>query len=173
MKQINFKLLVGVLIVSLAVFFLGNHLVNNYRLNRNLTDQLMEIDGIENVEINQSNSQYRLEILLNQEVEDLQLTFNQLKDEVDDTFEEREYEIELKADSTEVLEQTSKVVDLALYEAITTGEFVKLAERIENYREEYGLEEAIIQVDSEHIYLTLIEDEAVLYKVVEREAKND
>ncbi|WP_408955909.1 hypothetical protein [Natroniella sp. ANB-PHB2] len=172
MKQINFKLLVGVLIVSLAVFFLGNYLLNNYRLNRNLTDQLVEIDGVENVEINKSNSQYRLEILLNQEVEDLKSTFNQLKDKVDDTFEEREYEIELKVNSTEMLEQVSKVVDLALYEAITTGEFVKLAERIEEYREQYELEEAMIQVDNEHIYLTL-EDEAVFYKVVEREAKND
>ncbi|MCK8817420.1 hypothetical protein MWH28_08620 [Natroniella sulfidigena] len=173
MKQINFKLLAGVLIVSLAVFFLGNYLLNNYRLNSNLTEQLIEIDGIEEVEINQNNAQYRLEILLDQEVEDLQLTFNQLKDQVDDTFEDREYEIEVKADSNEVLEQTGKVADLALHEAITTGEFVKLAERVEDYKEEYELEEAIVQVDNDHIYLTLTEDEAVLYKVVEREQKND
>ncbi len=57
---------------------------------------------------------------------------------------------------------------MALYEAIETGEFVKLGDWVNHYAHKYDLERGEVRVDRDYIYLILGNGDEELYRVIDR-----
>ncbi|GAB6136956.1 hypothetical protein [Halanaerobaculum tunisiense] len=167
MKEINFKLVVLVLGITLGAFFLGNFLINSYQINRALQTDLTAINGVTEVTIDELESGYKLQIELTQ-VDDLQDTFLQIKQRIEESLTEKEYEVTFTSSGDSDLDRLSARTNLALYEAIETGEFVALEDRMTDYKNKYDLDEVKVQIDKNHIYLRLTKNDQEIYQVIDR-----
>ena len=169
MKTFNYKLGLLVLVISLAVFFAGNYFFANYKVNYSLQQDLEQIAGVTEVKITSPNSNHELNLTLEQ-VTDLQQVFTQVRNRVAESLEPGTYQLEFTVPG-EFSSQLETEVELALHEACQTGEFVELGKRIKEYETKYNLQETIIQVDDDYIYLSLVKNEQALYKVINRRRK--
>lgn len=169
MKTFNYKLGILVLVISLAVFFAGNYFFANYKVNYSLQQDLEQIAGVTEVKITSPNSNHELNLTLEQ-VTDLQQVFTQVRNRVAESLEPGTYQLEFTVPG-EFSSQLETEVELALHEACQTGEFVELGKRIKEYETKYNLQETIIQVDDDYIYLGLVKNEQALYKVINRRRK--
>ncbi|GAB6098681.1 hypothetical protein JCM16358_05600 [Halanaerocella petrolearia] len=167
MKHINFKLLALVLVLSLVFFFGGSYLFDSYKINRALQEDLVAIDGVEGVTINKLDSEYKLTINL-ADVSNLQQVFLKIDERVKKSLTEEEYRLKFSSQGSSEFEKLYNKVNLALYEAIKTGEFVQLEDRLVDYKEGYNLKQAQVQIDTDHIYLSLAKGDQEIYKVINR-----
>jgi len=165
----NIKRSLLALILTLTVLFAGSYLVDSYKFNHSLNDDLLEIDGVEEIEIDKSSSIYKVEVTL-QSVDNLIKVYEDIKDRIEETTKDEKYKLVINSDSTE-LTKIYEDINLALYEALETGEFVKLGERVDNFAKDYQLDKSEIKVDTDYLYLTLIKEKQELYKVVKRNQK--
>ncbi len=169
MKTFNYKLGVLVLVISLVVFFAGNYFFANYKVNYSLQNDLKQVSGVKEVTITSSDGSHELNLTLEQ-VTDLQQVFTQVQDRVAKSLEPGSYQLDFAVPGG-FSSQLETEVELALHEACQTGEFVELGERIKEYKDKYNLQETIIQVDDDYIYLSLVKNEQALYKVINRQRK--
>lgn len=167
--MMNIKRSLLALILTLTVLFAGSYLVDSYKFNHSLNDDLLEIDGVEEIEIDKSSSIYKVEVTL-QSVDNLIKVYEDIKDRIEETTKDEKYKLVINSDSTE-LTKIYEDINLALYEALETGEFVKLGERVDNFAKDYQLDKSEIKVDTDYLYLTLIKEKQELYKVVKRNQK--
>ena len=144
MPDFNLKIIGIVLIIGLIIFFTGNYLVDSYRVNQSLHDDLTSLAGVKAVEITAYEEHYNLELTL-QEVEDLKGTFNQIERRVKEDFPEQTYSLELTAPDNWPQNLTTEV-KLALHQAAQRGEFIELGRRLTDYQEEYNLDGTFIQI---------------------------
>lgn len=167
--MMNIKRSLLALILTLTVLFAGSYLVDSYKFNHALNDDLLKIDGVERVEIDKSSTIYKVEVTL-RAVDNLIEVYEGINDRIKETTKDERYKLVINSDSAELTEMYEGI-NLALYEALETGEFVKLGERVDNFAKEYQLDKSEIKVDTDYLYLTLIKEKQELYKVVKRSQK--
>ena len=63
MEDINIKKVIIAALITLALLFLGNYLITDYRIDRQLKKELLKFSQIKEVKINQAKK-YHLNLLL-------------------------------------------------------------------------------------------------------------
>lgn len=159
------------LIVALLIMFGGNYLINNYKLNYSLNEDLLRVAGVKQVIIRKENDIYNIVISLNK-VNNLKEVFTKINNRVEKTLDKNEYNLDFSSGSSEELKQIYDRINLPLYEALETGEFVQLGERIDRYGREYDLNREKVMVDDNYVYLSLEKNNNGLYKVIKRNNTN-
>jgi hypothetical protein len=165
MGKINYKLVVGVLVVGLILFFAGNYLFDNYQVNNVLSDNLIQVEGVEDVSINEVESGYEFSVTLSQ-IDDLRQTYIEIEEQIAKVVD-AEYTV--KFNSSLKASELESLVDLALYEASQTGKFIELGQRIRMYKTQYSLSRANVQIDEDYIYVNLVKEGDTMYKVINRQ----
>ncbi len=168
MDKINLKLTLIALVLTLGILFLGNYAFDNYKVNHSLEKSLTEVNGVAEVETVKLEGEYQVKVKL-EDTNNLQKIFTQIDNITKEELNNKKYQVILVSPENSQLTRVYDQIDLALYEALETGEFVKLGERIKSYADQYQLDQAEVNVDQDYIYLTLVEDKQQLYKVIERE----
>ncbi|TDX52922.1 hypothetical protein [Orenia marismortui] len=170
MSEIKMKRTIIALILTLSILFAGSYFLDSYKLNHSLANDLEEISGVKSVKIDKEKVDYKIRLRL-KEVDNLQKNFKEIKDRIDEAVEEK-YTIILETEDSKELDKIYEQINLVLYEALETGEFVKLGDRINFYANNYQLDRKEVKVDNNYIYLTLVKGKQELYKVVERNQKD-
>ncbi|WP_027339200.1 hypothetical protein [Halonatronum saccharophilum] len=167
MKGIKIKGVLIILVLTLAILFGGNRLIDRYKVNNSLQNNLIAIEGLEDVNMDKSNGRYDFELSLGSKG-DLEVIFLESKEKIEETLKGESYRIKFKDSESDTLKEVYSGINLALYEAIETGEFVKLGDRIEENKAIYNLDRGEVRVDKDYIYLVLGYEEENLYRVIER-----
>jgi hypothetical protein len=164
--NLNIKNVAIFAIIALVVLFAGNYLINYYQVDRKLETELTELTVIEGVEINKEDN-YQLDLTL-ADVSNLQQSNLKIREKIEEILGTTDYQLQFSGEESASLEQVYDAINLALYEALETGEFVKFGTQIKEYQQEYNLDRAEVKVDDEYIYLTLANNDGAIYKVLNR-----
>ncbi|SJZ31269.1 hypothetical protein [Selenihalanaerobacter shriftii] len=167
-KGIRIELVAIVLIIALGLFFGGQYYYNNYRLENSLTNSLMQIEGIEKVEIKNVNEIKEVKLTLTN-VKMLKEIYQKADRRLIDKFGSKNYTIKLNNSPNQKLMTAYQRVHLSVYESIITGEFTKMDARLKKIKEDLDIHKAEVSVDEENIYLELEDKNANFYKVISRE----
>lgn len=166
-KGYKVELVAIVLIICLGLFFGGNYYYKNYRLENSLIEKLAAIEGVEKVEIEDSNQIKEVELNLKQ-VDDLKEVYQEVDRTLANSFDDTKYRIRLNNSENEKLNFAYHRIHLSIYESIITGKFTSLTGQLDKLKNELDINEAEISVDRNNIYLKLQVDQDAFYKVIAR-----
>lgn len=166
MEDINIKKVIIAALITLALLFLGNYLITDYRIDRQLKKELLKLSQVKEVKINQAKK-YHLNLLL-VEIDDLAALNLKLRTKIEEILATDDYKLELYGKESTKLKEIYKRINLALYESLVTGKYTTFGKTVEEYKEQYNLEEAEVKVDNKYIYLTLVDNRGAIYKVLTR-----
>jgi hypothetical protein len=170
-KGVRLELVVVILIISLALFFGGQYYYTNYHLSNSLTESLLEIEGVEKVDVKKANKIKEVNLTL-REVDNLKEVYYQSDKMLIDLLGEQEYKIKLNNFDNDRLTTAYSKLHLSIYESIMTGKFTELASQLNMLKNELDLTEAEVSVDENNIYLKLESDGNAFYKVIKRSYPN-
>ena len=166
MEDLNIKKVIIAAVITLVLLFAGNYLITDYRIDRQLKQELEELPQIKEVKISQEDN-YNLNILL-KDVENLQELNLKLRKRIKEVLKTDDYKLRLSGVESSNLKQIYNKINLALYESLLTEKYTKFGAAVERYQEEYNLKKAEVRVDDDYIYLTLADNTGALYKVLTR-----
>jgi len=167
-KGVKVELVVIVLIISLGLFFGTQYYLNNYRLENSLTEKLTVINGVEKVKIEDANKGKEINLTL-VAVDDLQKTYQQINEVLINSIGKNNYSVKLNNSNNEKLNSLYRRMHLSIYESMMTGEFTKMASRLDTISNKLRVKKAEVSVDQNNIYLQLSDNQDYFYKVIERE----
>lgn len=176
MPQKNYNWVMGglALVITLAILFGGQLLWNKYAIAKPINHMFQNVNGVEAVTLGQLNEQgknnekVRIYVRLNN-VPDLQKTYGEITDGLKQIDSGKKYDIVIQDKRTPELEDFYYRIHYYVQEAISTGSFAAMAERIEAKANHAGVA-VKTYVDTQNIYLKMTKADAEMYVVVARNA---
>ena len=166
MEDINLTKVIIATVIALAILFVGNFLINDYRVEYQLREQLESLPQVKKVKVSQEQD-YKLDILLGQ-INDLQEVNLEIREKAKKILGTANYQLQLRGVNSSNLKKIYNKINLALYESLVTGKYTKFGAEVEKYKQQYNLKKAEVKVDHSYIYLTLVDDRGALYQVLSR-----
>ena len=160
------------LLITLALLFGGQFLWQQFAIAQPMSQIAQGIDGVESVSLDKAGknkSMIKVNVKLNQ-VANLQTTYQALDERIANVLGHHQYEIILHSSSAPELERLYYSIHYDIQEAIFTGNFSLMAERIQT-RAEADKIAARTFVDASHVYLQLTNPSGSLYIAVPRNPK--
>lgn len=161
------------LVLTLTVLFGGQLLWNKYAVANPINKMLQNINGVESVTIGRLNEQGKnnekvkvLYIKL-KNVSNLQVVYGEIIDGLKHVDAGNKFDIVIQDTRTPELEQFYYNIHYYVQEAIFTGNFATMADRINAKASGAGVD-AQIYVDTQNIYLKMTKGNAEMYVVVSR-----
>ncbi|HHW91618.1 MAG TPA: hypothetical protein GX735_02840 [Firmicutes bacterium] len=171
----NFKgLRVGIIFIaallSFVLFFAGQSLYRRYFVLDPLLREVGAIEGVEGVQVlpAEEGKIFAFQVAGGK---DLAKVYGEIDGKLRKRLGKEAYAIILKDYRNKDLEEVYHRVHYAVYEAIARGNFMYLAEKVEEEARTYGIKDYRVTVDSERVYLQFEQDGFYLYEVVSRERK--
>jgi hypothetical protein len=178
-KDYNVFRIVLSLVLTAAFLFCGQALWHNYAVAKPLDKTLQEINGVEQVTLHKKSKlddTVTIDVTL-KNAANFATTYKQISDTAKQILGQNQVQIKINDHRTPDLEQLYYDVHFYLQEAIATGSFALMNERIQQTATEHGAA-ANIYVNTDTIYVKLAKGEAELYMLIPRpnhveEAKNN
>jgi hypothetical protein len=176
MPHRNYNWLAGclVLVITLAVLFGGQLLWNKYAVANPINEMFKNIDGVESATVGRltdqgkNNEKFKIYVRLSN-VPDLQKAYGEITDGLNQIDSGKKYDIVIEDKRTPDLERFYYDIHYYIQEAISTGNFATMAERIEAKAETAGIT-AKVYVDTQNVYLQMTKSGAEMYVII---ARND
>ncbi len=170
-KEFRIGLAVIALAVTIAICMGGYHLYMEYGVKKPLTEALLQVDGVKDVEIQDEEKDWVIRLTLANDA-DLKAVFREANRiaalEIDDS----RYSIEVADNPSPELSSLYDDLELGLYQGIANSSFIWLAQWIDDYTAPHHTEYRI-QVDDENLYLMLSKGDHYLARVIKRNAAVD
>lgn len=170
LPNLRWPALVMTLVVSLTALFGAGFVVKNRTVGEPLKNVLTSAGKVESHRIERARHGYEITVLL-KDTPDLSAAYRALDHEVVRILGDAPYTIKVEDRRNVELEELARRANLHVHEALVTGRFSAMAEKIEAEAAASGAA-ARLSVDGEHIYLQVHKQGAYLYSVLEREKKD-
>ena len=157
------------LVITVAGLYAGQSVWQNYAFDLPLDKALNEIDGVEEVTRDNSNSindPMNIYVKLGNTA-NLQKTHMEINKKIEQILKSRQYTLEIRDNRSPDLEQAYYDIHCYIQKAIVDGDFPILEEKVREKAESAGAE-AKLYVDEQNIYLQLTKNNSSLYAVVAR-----
>lgn len=167
MKRDNWLTFVAALAVTVAVLVAGQLLWQKYAVARPLDAGLRGIAGVTAASWDEGrNGDLTINVTLGN-VDNLPKTYGEIGDTAKNILGRRPARIALADSRTPELENLAYSLNIPVQEAIKTGNFTAMAERVAAAARAAGAD-ARVSVDAANVYIQLARDGAALYEVVPR-----
>lgn len=157
-------------IVTLSILFGGQFLWQQFAITKPMSQLAQGIDGVESASLDKNDKNgttVKINVTL-ANVTNLQKTYKALNDRITNVLGHKNYQIIINDSHTPELEGLYYSIHLYIQEAIVTGNFGLMAERIQEKSAVSGTK-AQLFVDSKHIYVQLTNTNSSMYVVVPRQ----
>lgn len=178
MPKKDYNWVVGglVLVLSLIALFGGQLLWNKYVVADPINKKFQSITGVEAVTVGQLNEQGKnnenVKIYLKlSKVSNLQYLYNEISNGLKQVDGGKKYDIVIQDTRTLALEQFYYTIHYYIQEAIFTGNFATMAERV-NAKAASDNVDAKVYVDTKNLYVTMIQGTAEMYVVISRDSSS-
>lgn len=169
LQQIRWPVVLLVLAVSLGGLFGAGYLLKSQTVDQPLRAMLDKATHVESYSVARVGDRQEITVRLT-EAADLKTAYAELDQQVGTLLRAVSYEIKVEDRRTPELEQVASRLDLYIHEALVTGQFATMADRVE---EEAGKVGAAVRVgvDGQRVYVAIRKGDAYLFTVVERPAE--
>lgn len=155
-----------VLLVTLALLFGGQYLYRHYTYDQPLVEQLTAIEGVSDYQVVSENGVRRVMVEMRQ-VNNLQDTYLEVADTVERIYGNAP-EIVVKDNANEKLEAVWYQSQFAIYQGISSGEFVEMNRQLKAVTSAQTEVELKVFVDADHVYFQTTDGQRALYRVIDR-----
>ncbi len=169
-QNYRWSIVVITIIVTLSILFGGQFLWQQFAIAKPMSQIAKGIDGVESavLEKNAQNDPFvRVNVTLNH-VSNLQATYKALNDRIFNVLGHKKYKITVNDSRTPELEHLYYTIHYYIQEAIFTGNFGLMAERIKTTADASGIT-AQIFVDAKNVYLQLSNTNGEMYIITPRQ----
>ncbi|MFZ5824166.1 MAG: hypothetical protein ACOY94_07555 [Bacillota bacterium] len=166
LQQIRWPVVLLVLAISLGGLFGAGYLLKSQTVDQPLRTMLDKAVHVESHSVERFGDQHKITVRL-KESADLKEAYADLDKEIRTVLKTVRYEIEVEDRPTPELEQAAKRFDLYVQEALVTGQFATMADRLEAEAQKVGAT-VEVGVDGQRVYVAVTKGDAYLYRVVER-----
>jgi len=164
--NLRWSVVVATMAVTLAALFGGGFLLKNRAVNEPLALLYSQSPAVESYAVEEHASGYVITLKLKQ-TEDFAAIYAELARETARLLRNTPFTIMVQDGRTPTLTETFRRVNLYVEEALMTGRFAEMADRIEAEAASAG-QRARCSVDSRRVYVELWDESGYLYSVTER-----
>lgn len=162
----RWPVLVTTMIITLAVLFTAGYLLKTRTVDEPLEALLNASPLVESHATLRFGDRREITVTL-KDTPDLERAFTTLDREVRQIVKGAPYALKIADHRSATLEATFRRVNLFVQEALVTGHYADMAQRVEHEAAQSGAT-ARLSVDQDHIYLQLKGADGYLYSVIER-----
>lgn len=166
LQQIRWPVVLLVLGITLGGLFGAGFLLKSQTVDQPLREMLAQVAQVESYTIKPVGDQQEITIRLKDSA-DLKEEYARLDGEIRRILKSVDYAIKVEDRRTPELEQAAKRLDLYVQEALVTGQFATMADRVEAEAQKVGAG-AQVTVDGQRVYIAIKKGDAYLYSVVAR-----
>lgn len=166
LQNIRWPVVFAAMTVALGLLFGGGLVVKDRTVNGPLAALYEASPAVERYAIEEQSAGYVITLKLD-EAADLAGAYGELASETDRLLGGAAYEIRLEDERTPALEETQRRVNLYVQEALATGQFAAMAERVAAEAAQAG-QTAEMTVDSERVYVEIRSEDGYLLSITER-----
>lgn len=168
LRQFRWPVALVTLAVTLAGLFGAGRLVRSQTIDQPLMTALAGLEGLVSYQVVQAGDVPEVEIHPAPDA-NLRDIYTEVDRRLRQILKGSPYGITVLGSPTAALERAAERMNLYLQEAVATGAFAAMADRIAAEAASMGAE-AQVAVDERRVYLTVRQGDAYLYRVVERPA---
>ncbi|MEN6463244.1 MAG: hypothetical protein ABFC94_17980 [Syntrophomonas sp.] len=171
MKKNEFKFFIAIvaLVVVSATFFGSYWLYNQYGVEKPLANRINSIAGVENVTIGNQDRELTIDVQL-KNIDNLQSKYEEIKKAIDSVVKNKQYQLNIKYQRDEKLQNAYDNVQLMVYEAIANNRYLWLKEQMKP--ELKGITYKLF-VDENRLYIQMQDGDHFLYEVINRQQDNN
>ncbi len=166
-RGIKVNYVIIIVIIALIIYFTGNFIINRYNIEKPLLSEIVDIEGIKNCQLEESNGITKLIITLNNSA-DLYQIYHEVNNKATEKLGNDKYTIKINNKENKNLQNVYFKAHYAIFEGIATKKFTAMNENIENIAQENNLMDYKLWIDNQNIYLKLADRETVLYRIISR-----
>ncbi|WP_027363770.1 hypothetical protein [Desulfotruncus alcoholivorax] len=165
-KGMKIHVVIIALAAGLAAFFGAQWLYKGLNFQKPLIAKLENNPVIISYKIDDSADTYKISISLSENV-NLMNSYQRVYNDVEQVMGNRPFTIELTDRRDNQLDKVYGIGKFAIYEALQNGDFVQMANYLDSYASEAGLESKV-DIDDRNIYWQMKDGKYYLYSVIPR-----
>lgn len=166
LQNLRWPIVIVAMAVSLGTLFGGGYLVKSQTVEEPLKAVLQGGDSIDSFTVERLEER-RVIIVRLKDTPDLERTYGSLDSAVRKVLKATPYKLSVEDRRNPELEEIYRRVNLFVHEALATGHFAAMADRVEQEAARGGAR-ARLSVDGDRVYLQLHKEGAYLYSVMDR-----
>ncbi len=170
-RGIKINIVLLIIVIAMILYFTGNFIINKYNVEKPLIDEIIAIEGIEDIELTEKNDKTKLKIKLANNG-DLYNVYKNVDNIASEKIGDGNYEIIVSNKESNKLQLIYFRLHYAIYEGIATKKFTVMNKNIKEIVEENNLQYYNLRIDSENVYLKLADNNSVFYHIIPRNSDN-
>ena len=167
-RNLNWKIMIAFFLLVFILLFGGKYLYSEYYVAKPLQETLRETEFVREVFIKEQEDIVHLEVSM-EKMDNFQEGYGKIKTMVDESLGSGNYQLTIKDNSNESLDDVWYKIQYAVYEAAAKSNFQEMSEVVQRYSEDAGLNKVKIYLDQQAVYLHLEDGQHYLYKVIARQ----
>ncbi|HYF91215.1 MAG TPA: hypothetical protein VD969_03105 [Symbiobacteriaceae bacterium] len=171
LQNLRWPVIVATMAVTLAVLFGAGFLVKSQTVEEPLKAAYTKSPVVETSSVERQGDKYVIKVKF-KDVPDFALAYGDLYEETERLLKETPFTIQVADHRSPKLEQTFRRVNLYVQEALATGQFSAMADRVEAEAAKAGLT-ARLAVDNDRVFVQMHDEGAYLYSVAERSKEQE
>lgn len=166
LQNLRWPVMIAATAVTLAVLVGAGFLVKSQTVEEPLRAVYANAAAVENSTIERQGDTYQIKVKF-KDVPDFAPAFIQLHAETEKLLKQAPFEIVVEDQRNPKLDQAFRRVNLFVQEALATGQFSAMADRVEAEAAKAGLT-ARLEVDNHRVFVQMKDGDSYLYSVAER-----
>ncbi|MDI3547656.1 MAG: hypothetical protein PWR10_1308 [Halanaerobiales bacterium] len=162
-KGLRINIIILVIGIVLLSFFTGQHLLKIYNIDKPLKEELLAIDEINELRLVDNNGKTDIYVSFKPETNFYQV-YKEIEDISSKQLGNKRGKIIIMNEPSRELEELYYKMHYAIYEGLTTNEFVKMEKNVSKIVKNYQLSDYKLWVDNQAVYLQLVNKEDSLYR---------
>lgn len=166
LQNLRWPVVVAAMAVTLAVLFGAGFVVKSQTVEEPLKAVYAKSPAVETAAVERQGGKYLIRVKF-KDVPDFAADYTMLHAETEKLLEETPFVIAVEDRRSPKLEQAFRRTNLYVQEALATGQFSAMADRVEMEAARAGLT-ARLEVDNDRVFVQMHDKDGYLYSVAER-----
>lgn len=168
-RGIKIYIVILVILIIVLGYFGLRYVINQYNVKQPLLNEINNLDGIENVNLNSTDNQQELILEYESDAEFYE-TYIKAKKIAKTMLDDKFNEIKITNNSNQQLNNFYQEVHFFLYEGAENGNFSDMKQNIDKSAKNNDFDNYKIIVDETNIYFSLIKNNNYFFKIIPRKA---
>lgn len=169
LQNLRWPVVIATMAITLGALFGTGFIMKSHTVDEPLNSLYRGSAVVEEHKVELQNDGHVITVTL-RDTPDFETAYKKLNDETRKILGSGRYTLKVADHRTPQLEQVNRRVNLYVHEALATGQFAVMAEKVEQEAAKAGAT-AYVAVDSDRVYVQLKYASGYLYNVVERNAE--
>lgn len=170
-KKLDIRIIVAVVAVSFLIVTMGQFLYQKFYINTPLTEELRQVQGVNDVKIEEINGKKNIAISLGR-IDNLQNSYLMMG-EIVKKKEGNTGKLVILDNPSSYMEDVYREMNFSIQDAIVNGSFADMYDDLEKVAKEKNLRDWTIYIDQDNIYLQIQDQDNYLYRVIPRIAGSE